>query len=473
MGGDLQQTGAGQYQGTPDPHETLPPESLPGQQAGYAPPGAYPGAASSAPPSPGQQPSWDQTGGQQALPPPWPGYQQPGQAYEAAPNATAAYPWNPAAAGPAAPPAPRQKSRTALILVLAALLGLLAGGAGAAAVVAITGWDSDSQATASKPPESPLLPQGSDDTIPRAEGSVAQIAANVSPSVVSIEVEAGNNSGSGSGVIIRKDGYILTNNHVVEAAANGGGEITVRLSNEDTLRAKIVGRDPEYDLAVIKVEANDLPTATLGNSDAVSVGDVAIAIGSPLGLDGTVTAGIVSALNRPVTAGQSTAETSYINAIQTDAAINPGNSGGALVNSRGEVIGINSAIASLSADPNSQPGSIGLGFAIPINQAKRVAEELIATGKSTKPVIGVSLNMYYAGEGAEVTAVNPGGPAAKAGISAGDIITAFNGAKVDDGTELVVKIRARSPGEKVTLTIKRGNDTKDVQVTLGEEDAAS
>jgi putative serine protease PepD len=353
-------------------------------------------------------------------------------------------------------------------------LGLFAGGIGAAAVVAVTGFTTSStEAVATPTPQSSVLPQGTDDTVPRAEGSVAQIAANVSPSVVSIQVDAGSNSGSGSGVIIRKDGYILTNNHVVEAAANGNGELTVKLSTEQTYPAKIVGRDPQYDLAVIKVEANNLPAAALGNSDSVAVGEVAIAIGSPLGLDGTVTAGIVSALNRPVTAGQSTADTSYINAIQTDAAINPGNSGGALVNSRGEVIGINSAIASLSADPNSQPGSIGLGFAIPINQAKRVAEELITTGKSTKPVIGVSLNMAYTGTGAEVEAVTAGGPAEKAGIKAGDIITSFNGDKIDDGTELVVKIRARTPGEKVKLTYKRGGTSKEVELTLGSQSSTN
>lgn len=363
----------------------------------------------------------------------------------------------------------RRKSRAGAVIAGIAAAGLLGGAAGAVAGFAVaerTNTSSSSSVTSGS--------TSTEDLSPRTDNSIAAIARAVGPTVVSISVDAGQNSGSGSGVVIRKDGYILTNNHVVEAAASsgrGGGAatLTVHFSSGDSKPATIVGRSSSDDLAVIKVGSANLATATLGNSDNVQVGDTAIAIGSPLGLDGTVTAGIVSALNRPVTAGDTSGgETSFINAIQTDAAINPGNSGGALVNGNGQIIGINSAIATLS-DSSSQSGSIGLGFAIPINQAKRIAEELISTGRSTKPIIGVTLNMQYTGAGAQVNAVTKGGPADDAGIKAGDVITAVNGTKVADGTELIVRIRAHQPGDKLTLTLTRNGKSQDVKVTLGSQ----
>lgn len=363
----------------------------------------------------------------------------------------------------------RRKSRAGAVIAGIAAAGLLGGAAGAVAGFAVaerTNTSSSSSVTSGS--------TSTEDLSPRTDNSIAAIARAVGPTVVSISVDAGQNSGSGSGVVIRKDGYILTNNHVVEAAASsgrGGGAatLTVHFSSGDSKPASIVGRSSSDDLAVIKVGSANLATATLGNSDNVQVGDTAIAIGSPLGLDGTVTAGIVSALNRPVTAGDTSGgETSFINAIQTDAAINPGNSGGALVNGNGQIIGINSAIATLS-DSSSQSGSIGLGFAIPINQAKRIAEELISTGRSTKPIIGVTLNMQYTGAGAQVNAVTKGGPADDAGIKAGDVITAVNGTKVADGTELIVRIRAHQPGDKLTLTLTRNGKSQDVKVTLGSQ----
>jgi putative serine protease PepD len=311
------------------------------------------------------------------------------------------------------------------------------------------------------------LPQAEADRSQRPDGSIASIAEEVSPSVVSLAVQGGGEAGTGSGFVIREDGYILTNNHVVEAAANGG-EITVNFSDGRQLPATIVGRDQPYDLAVIKVDATGLPTAVLGDSDGVVVGDLAIAIGSPLGLDGTVTAGIVSALNRPVTAGGQ-GETSFINAIQTDAAINPGNSGGALLNAAGEVIGVNSAIATLGAGPGAQSGSIGLGFAIPINQARRIAEELIDTGTSTKPIIGVRLDMQFAGPGARVASVTAGGPAADAGIQDGDVVTQFNGEPVDDATSLIVDIRSLRPGDTVPIVVERGGSEVELEITLGSD----
>ena len=320
-------------------------------------------------------------------------------------------------------------------------MGLLSGGVGAYVVTQV---DSSSTGTSTV-----ALPQSGADKSERPTGTVAAIAASVSPAVVSLEVNGAQGSGTGSGFVIRDNGYIVTNNHVVEGAADGG-DITVHFADGRKFDAKIVGRDANYDIAVVKVDASGLPTVVLGNSDGVVVGDLAIAIGSPLGLDGTVTAGIVSALNRPVTAGGQGA-TSFINAIQTDAAINPGNSGGALVNSAGEVIGVNSAIATLG-DGTSQSGSIGLGFAIPINQVKRIAEELINTGSSTKPIIGVSLDQSYQGEGARVQEVTAGGPAEAAGLEAGDVIVEFDGQPVTDATSLIVDIRSMKPGDKVALS---------------------
>ena len=297
------------------------------------------------------------------------------------------------------------------------------------------------------------------------EAEISAIAEAVLPSVVSILIEAGDQSGSGSGFVVQSNGYILTNNHVAAPAANGG-ELTVIFDNGDKAKATIVGRNTSYDLAVLKVDKTGLPTAVLGDSSQVKVGELAIAIGAPLGLNGTVTAGIVSSLDRPVTAGGSS-ELAFINAIQTDAAINPGNSGGPLLDGAGRVIGINSAIATLAGSPNAETGSIGLGFAIPINTAKRIAEEIIATGDSNTPIIGVVLNTAYTGEGAEVGELTADGPAQAAGIKAGDVITALNGRQVADSTELVVSIRSYDPGDTVDVTFTRNGQTRTVSLTLG------
>ncbi len=295
--------------------------------------------------------------------------------------------------------------------------------------------------------------------------SIAEIAEAVLPSVVSILIEAKGDSGSGSGFIIQSNGYILTNNHVAAPAANGG-QLTVVFDNGEKVKASIVGRNTSYDLAVLKVDREGLPTAVLGNSDGVKVGEQVIAIGAPLGLNGTVTAGIISSLDRPVTAG-GRGDLAFINAVQTDAAINPGNSGGPLLDSAGRVIGVNSAIATLAGSLNVESGSIGLGFAIPINSAKRIAEEIISTGDSNTPIIGVVLNTAYSGEGAEVGEVTSGGPAAEAGLREGDIITALNGRQVADSTELVVAIRSYAPGEKVEIALLRNGQVRKVNLVLG------
>ena len=300
-------------------------------------------------------------------------------------------------------------------------------------------------------------------------GSIAEIAAAVQPAVVQLNVSGTAGDGTGSGFVISDDGYIITNHHVAGPAASGGS-IEVSFSDGSTAPGRLVGSNPGYDLAVVKVDKTGLTTVPLGSSADLSVGDSVIAVGSPLGLTGTVTTGIVSALNRPVTAGGD-GETAFINAIQTDAAINPGNSGGPLLDGTGAVIGVNSAIATMGVDAGGQAGSIGLGFAIPIDTAKRISEEIIATGTSSTPIIGVELDMAFAGPGATIGAVTPGGPAELAGLQAGDLVTAVDGTAVTDATQLIVTIRSNAPGDTVTLTVERNGQTTDVPVTL--EAAAS
>ncbi len=305
-------------------------------------------------------------------------------------------------------------------------------------------------------------------TIQRAPDSVAGIAQRVLPSVVSISTRSISGGGTGSGFIIDSNGYILTNNHVISKAAQTGGSIQVSLSDGSFYSAKVVGRDASYDLAVLKITASGLKALQFGDSDAIAVGDLVIAIGSPLGLTGTVTTGIISAKNRAVTAGESNSESSFINALQTDAAINPGNSGGPLVDATGAVIGVNSAIASLGT--TSQLGSIGLGFAIPINQARKTADQLIKNGVATYPVIGVSLNMNYTENGAQVSTsgrgILPGSPAEKAGLRGGDVIIEIDGKEIYSPEELIVSVRAKNVGDRVILGFLRDGVKKTVTLTL-------
>ncbi|RIQ32183.1 S1C family serine protease, partial [Jiangella rhizosphaerae] len=353
------------------------------------------------------------------------------------------------------PPKRRRGLATLGILVLA----LAAGGAGGVVAEAI---DDDGEGGGGTVTVIGADPAG---LVERPPESIAGVAASVLPSVVSVSVaDAG-----GSGFVISEDGYVITNNHVIASAGDDGIELA--FTDGRRLEAELVGTSPSYDIAVLRVDADDLQPVVFGDSDSVAVGDPVVAIGSPLGLDATVTSGIVSALERPVTAGGED-DQSYINALQTDAAINPGNSGGPLVDSSGRVIGVNSAIASLGM--GQQAGSIGLGFAIPIEQVQRTAQQLIADGEAVYPVMGVLLDNGFVGVGARVAedgdngpGVTPGGPADEVGIESGDVVVAINGEDVRTPAELIVRLRAHEPGEDITVVVDRDGEELEFTLTLG------
>jgi putative serine protease PepD len=374
--------------------------------------------------------------------------------------------------GGALPPA-RSGPRTGTMVVLALVIALLASTLGSLGTYFLT-----RPASSSHDPSFDLgkAPSGSNIRPPE---SIAGVAAKVLPSVVSLTVEGGTSAATGSGFLI-KGGYVVTNNHVVAGAASSGqsqSQIQIQFNNRKSTPGRVVGVDPESDLAVVKPEETfGAPEITLGNSDNVVVGDPVIAIGSPLGLTGTVTSGIVSSLNRPVQAGEeNSSDTTWLSAVQTDAAINPGNSGGPLVNTNGEVIGVNSAIATLGRSVGGQSGSIGLGFAIPVNHARRVAQELIATGSAKKSRIGVTIDSTFQGAGVKIAAeskqgiqpIEPNGPAAQAGLKPGDVILEIDGIVLQDGNELIALIRNKAPGEKLTVKFQRGGQEKTATVTVG------
>ncbi len=376
---------------------------------------------------------------------------------------------------PAQVPAPRASLSVRQKLGAGLALAAMAVGGGVTGAYVATSFGGQTTVTASSPVSA--VRQVSNLT------TVADVARAVQPAVVSIEVKTATGGGEGSGVVLSADGLILTNNHVVEAGGQGGGQVTVKFSDGKTASARVVGTDPATDLAVIRAnDVSGLTKATIGDSDKIKVGDPVLAIGSPLGLSGSVTAGIVSALNRTLTVGGEqrqqlppgwgggmqqggSAPTTIGGAIQTDAAINPGNSGGALVNGAGEVIGINSAIAT-----NGGEGSIGVGFAIPINTAKQVAKQLIETGKVTHAFLGVSLaDATGDAGGALVGQVTEGSPAAQAGIRQGDLITKINDTRVEDAATVIGAVRGFKPGEKVTLVYLRDGQSQTVTVTLAEK----
>jgi putative serine protease PepD len=379
------------------------------------------------------------------------------------------------------PPRKRQGGLIAAVLVAALVAGGVGGGIGYWAAE-----NNDSDSTVSTTVSAAQAPKN----VKRDAGTVAAVAAKSLPSVVTIEAKGGDGEGgTGTGFVYDKEGHILTNNHVVASAADGG-DLTATFSNGKKYSAEVVGRAEGYDVAVVKLKnapsgLNPLP---LANSEQVAVGDSTIAIGAPFGLSNTVTTGIISAKNRSVASGDgSGSSNSYMSALQTDASINPGNSGGPLLDSGGAVIGINSAIQSASGGGQSQAGSIGLGFAIPINQAKNVAEQLIKTGQPVYPVIGATVTMSESGTGGETgdgatisaegeggsAAVTPNGPAAKAGLKAGDVITKFDDTPIDSGPTLIGEIWTHKPGDKVTITYKRDGKESKAEVTLGERKGES
>ncbi|MFF2805839.1 S1C family serine protease [Streptomyces sp. NPDC058000] len=441
----------------------------------YAPRAAEPGAAGPA--------DHDRT---QSLPP-TPAAQQEQPAAPAAPYAAAGHgpaggwgapphggggdPW----AVPGHQPAPQKRSGGLIAAVLVA--ALVAGGVGGGIGYWAAGRNDSGSTT--------VAASGDPEALNRKPTSVSGIAQRALPSVVTIEAQgASGDGGTGTGFVYDKQGHILTNNHVVASAADGG-RLTATFSNGKKYDAEVIGHAQGYDVAVIKLKnaagatLNPLP---LGKSADVQVGDATIAIGAPFGLSGTVTTGIISAKDRPVASsdgGGSSA--SYMSALQTDASINPGNSGGPLLDAGGNVIGINSAIQSAGngggvGGESGQSGSIGLGFAIPIDQAKRVAQDLIKTGQPVYPQIGVQVGMRESGDGATIAqsgnngseAVTPGGPADKAGLKPGDTITKLDSTIVDSGPTLISEIWQHRPGDRVTLTYKRGGKEHTTQVTLGQ-----
>jgi putative serine protease PepD len=382
-----------------------------------------------------------------------------------------------ATAAQGTPPVPAQQSRNGLrSLGAGAISALVAGALAMTMVAALFGGMVGAYLVSRGEGGSVVLPPAPAGSTARPSGSIAAIASRILPSVVTIRVKGADVAGTGSGFVMRSDGYILTNNHVVEAAG-AKGTITVLFSDGKSSDASIVGRDESYDLAVIRVNRRNVPALVLGSSSAVVVGDPVFAVGAPLGLDSTVTSGIVSALNRPVTAGGSGASSaSFINAIQTDAAINPGNSGGPLLDMAGRVIGVNSAIARVASaqSTDGQSGNIGVGFAIPSDQVRKTAVQLIANGKATHPVIGILIDTTYKGEGVKIAdkpqkgsaPVAKGGPADKAGLRPGEVILRFDGRPVTDPDEFVVAVRAKSVGQVVELTVRRGKTERTVKMTL-------
>ena len=363
---------------------------------------------------------------------------------------------------PRPPQRPQKRSRAGALTVGALTIAVVSAGIGGGVALLAK---PDNRPGGTQITAAPSVPAAS---LPA--GSVEQVAAKVVPSVVKLETDMGRASEEGSGIILSTDGLILTNNHVVEAAK--GGDTTVTFADGRTSKFTLVGADPSSDIAVVKADnISDLTPITIGSSANLKVGQDVVAIGSPLGLEGTVTTGIISALNRPVAAGGDIRnQNTVLDAIQTDAATNPGNSGGALVNMNGELVGVNSAIATLGGDSaDQQSGSIGLGFAIPIDQAKRIADELIQNGNASHASLGVQVGNDTASHGAKIVEVTSGGAAAAAGLPSGVVVTKVDDRIIGSADALVAAVRSRAPGEKVTLTyLDPSGKPQTVQVTLGK-----
>ncbi|MFD5830619.1 trypsin-like peptidase domain-containing protein, partial [Lentzea sp. NPDC060358] len=352
---------------------------------------------------------------------------------------------------------PRPKGRGKVVAGVAALVLLVGGLSGGLGGYLGYNFANDSSAVSSLDTPRPASQTGN-----VAAGSVEDVANKLLPSVVQIQVVTRTGAGEGSGFVISSNGQIVTNNHVIEGAASGGN-IKVVFQDGKTATAKILGRDPSSDIAVIQADGiSGAPVVQLGNSGDLKIGQGVVAIGSPFELSGTVTSGIVSSLNRPVSAGSDArnSQATVLNAIQTDAAINPGNSGGPLVNMQGQVVGINSAIYSPSS-ANGQAGSVGIGFSIPMDQARRTIDEIVKSGKPKQTVLGVKVESTE--QGAKITEITAGGAAEKAGLKAGDVITKFDDRRIDESDTLVAAVRSKAPGDKVTIALA---DNRTVEATL-------
>ncbi|KZB87409.1 S1C family serine protease [Amycolatopsis regifaucium] len=367
--------------------------------------------------------------------------------------------------GPSVYAVPQQrqasKSTSGKLLAGVAAIALVVGGVAGGTVGYLTGDASGGNSVNALDAPKPAQQTGN---VPA--GSVESVAQKLSPSVVELQVSGRAGAGEGSGFVLSTDGYVLTNNHVVEVAA-GGGQIQAVFQDGKKGAATIVGRDPTTDIAVVKVSGvSGLTPVELGRSDDLRVGQPVVAIGSPFELAGTVTSGIVSALNRPVSAGGNGDQTTVMSAVQTDAAINPGNSGGPLANMSGQVIGINSAIyspKSAQSQGGESGGNVGIGFAIPIDQARRTADDIINTGRATQTFIGARVQTVPTG-GAQLGEISPGSPAEKAGLKSGDVVTKLDDRPIPDADALVAAIRTRAPNDKVKFTL---SGDRVVEVTLG------